>query len=94
MHLMLHGYECMSLQDLSTAASWARSAMQQGLDEHSDTFKVPKGAIFAILTPFREADLKVDEEAIVRYLKVRFLLSVEAVAKVIMASDMCRQHYI
>ena len=60
----------MSWQGLFSAASWARSAMQQGLDEHSDTFKIPRGAIFAILTPFKE-DLSVDEEAIVRYLKVQ-----------------------
>lgn len=61
----------MSWQGPYTAASWARSAMQQGLDEHADTFKVPRGAIFAILTPFKATDLKVDEEALVRYLKVQ-----------------------
>ena len=73
MHLMLYRYECMNWQGLSAAASWARSAMQQGLDEHSDTFKVPSGAIFAILTPFNHGteDLQVDEEALVRYLKVQ-----------------------
>ena len=89
----------MSWQGLSAAASWARSAMQQGLDEHSDTFKVPSGAIFAILTPFKEKDLSVDEEAMARYLKVQSraqaaLLSAYAAAQGIMASDVRRQHYV